>query len=132
MTTTEAEPRHLTDLETIDALRAAVCGLYDFMQNEFEGSLAWEHAAGDYIRPSAADAAWVADQAILLRDAALMERIGRAVMEQDRESGGVEICTHPPAERFYSAYPSAGFLNVETGKRELCGGCGHDFGAVAS
>jgi hypothetical protein len=43
----------------------------------------------------------------------------------------VEPCPHPVDERRVAHYFGAGYLNVETGARELCDGCGHDFGAAS-
>lgn len=37
-------------------------------------------------------------------------------------------CDHPASERTIVQYPAAGSLNVETGRREVCTGCGTDFG----
>lgn len=39
-----------------------------------------------------------------------------------------EPCTHPQAERDIVRYAAAGYLNVPTGPRIVCTGCGHDFG----
>lgn len=40
----------------------------------------------------------------------------------------IDVCTHPQAERDITKYPDAGYLNVPTGWRVVCRGCGTDFG----
>jgi len=45
-------------------------------------------------------------------------------------SDEAEICTHPIEERQVHDFGPNGYLNVPIGKRELCYGCGWDFGAV--
>lgn len=37
-------------------------------------------------------------------------------------------CTHPADERATMTYGAGGYLNVPTGEREVCIGCGLDFG----
>lgn len=44
------------------------------------------------------------------------------------EDDGYFVCDHPVNERATVTYADAGYLNVPDGLREVCCGCGWDFG----
>jgi len=38
------------------------------------------------------------------------------------------LCVHPTEERYVHDFGPNGYLGVPTGRREMCAGCGADFG----